>query len=103
MELALFFKRLPVVWLWLVLVFLASGLIINVIQLLLLPLWFINKDLFRWLNLNVVYLHWCRKYKLCSNNYILGRQNGQSFAVTLAVCVVTLNSYTGINSCLCHL
>jgi len=60
MELALFFKRLPVVWLWVVLVFLASGLIINVIQLLLLPLWFINKDLFRWLNLNVVYLHWCQ-------------------------------------------
>lgn len=60
MNLPLFFKRLPVVWLWLVLVFLASGLIINLFQFFLLPLWFINKDLFRWANLNVVYLHWCQ-------------------------------------------
>ena len=57
-------KKFPVVWLWLVVVFLASGLIINCVQLLLLPLWLINKDLFRWLNLNVVYLHWCRKYRI---------------------------------------
>ncbi|XP_068697900.1 uncharacterized protein [Montipora foliosa] len=60
MELTAFLKRLPVVWLWLVLVFLASGLIINIIQLLLLPLWFINKDLFRWINMNAVYFHWCQ-------------------------------------------
>lgn len=60
MDLPSFFKRLPLVWLWLVLVFLASGLIINFIQLLLLPLWFVNRDLFRWANLNVVYLHWCQ-------------------------------------------
>jgi len=53
-------KKFAVVWLWLVAVFLASGIIINFVQLLLLPLWFINKDLFRWLNLNVVYLHWCQ-------------------------------------------
>ena len=65
MSLLSFIKRLPIVWLWLVLVFLASGLIINLFQLLLLPLWFIKKDLFRWANLNVVYLHWCRKY--CHN------------------------------------
>ncbi|CAH3017601.1 unnamed protein product [Porites evermanni] len=60
MSLLSFIKRLPIVWLWLVLVFLASGLIINLFQLLLLPLWFIKKDLFRWANLNVVYLHWCQ-------------------------------------------
>lgn len=53
-------KKFAVVWLWLVVVFLASGIIINFVQLLLLPLWIINKDLFRWLNLNVVYLHWCQ-------------------------------------------
>lgn len=64
MSLLSFIKRLPIVWLWLVLVFLASGLIINLFQLLLLPLWFIKKDLFRWANLNVVYLHWCRKYMI---------------------------------------
>ena len=64
MSLLSFIKRLPIVWLWLVLVFLVSGLIINLFQLLLLPLWFIKKDLFRWANLNVVYLHWCRKYMI---------------------------------------
>ncbi|KAJ7363652.1 hypothetical protein OS493_009814 [Desmophyllum pertusum] len=53
-------KRFPLMWLWIAIVFLASGMIINCVQLLLLPLWIINKDLFRWLNLNVVYLHWCQ-------------------------------------------
>ncbi|XP_031554341.1 1-acyl-sn-glycerol-3-phosphate acyltransferase delta-like [Actinia tenebrosa] len=53
-------KMLPGAWLWFVLVFLVSGLIINIIQLSLLPLWFINKTLYRWLNLRIVYLHWCQ-------------------------------------------
>lgn len=53
-------KKFPLIWLWLVTVFLASGVIINCVQLLLLPLWLIKKDLFRWLNLNLVYLHWCQ-------------------------------------------
>ena len=57
-------KRFPLMWLWIAIVFLVSGMIINCVQLLLLPLWIINKDLFRWLNLNVVYLHWCRKYTI---------------------------------------
>lgn len=60
MGISSFIKRLPVVWLWLVLVFLASGVIINIIQLLLLPLWLVNKNFFRLINLNVVYLHWCQ-------------------------------------------
>ena len=54
-------KKFPLVWLWMIFVFLASGLVINVIQVLLLPLWIVKRDLYRWLNMSVVYLHWCRK------------------------------------------
>lgn len=45
-------------WLWLVTVFLLSGLIINCVQILLLPLWYVSHNTFRRINAVLCYLHW---------------------------------------------
>ncbi|XP_001621942.2 1-acyl-sn-glycerol-3-phosphate acyltransferase delta [Nematostella vectensis] len=51
-------KKLPFIPLWFVMVFLITGMIINIIQVAILPLWTFNKTLYRWINMHVVYLHW---------------------------------------------
>ncbi len=42
--------------------FLASGLILNVLQIFLLPLYWINRYLYRILNAKIVYFHWAREF-----------------------------------------
>lgn len=54
-------KRRKVVVLLFVFSFIMSGLIVNLLELLTLPLLLINKGWFRILNAKLVYLHWCGK------------------------------------------
>ena len=44
--------------------FLASGLILNVVQLALLPLYWISRYTYRILNAKIVYFHWAREFSL---------------------------------------
>ncbi|KAL5457641.1 hypothetical protein EMCRGX_G034924 [Ephydatia muelleri] len=52
-------KRSKVAFILLVFTFIVSGLIVNCMQLLTVPLYFTNKRLFRVVNAKLVYLHWC--------------------------------------------
>ena len=54
-------KGYRIIWLWLVTLFFSSGLIINSIQILILPLWYISHNTFRKVNAVLCYLHWSRK------------------------------------------
>ena len=58
----LWLKRRKAVVLIFVFSFIMSGLIVNLLQLLTVPLYFANKRLYRIVNSKLVYLHWCRKY-----------------------------------------
>lgn len=55
-------KRRKITALMLIVTFIVSGLLVNVVQLLTLPLYWINKKLFRQLNARIVYFHWCGKW-----------------------------------------
>lgn len=55
-------KRRKVVVLCLVFTFIVSGLIVNALELITLPLYFINKRWFRIINCKIVYLHWCGEW-----------------------------------------
>ncbi len=57
-------KKRKVTVLLFVFSFIVSGLIINLFQLLTLPLFFLNKKLFRLINARIVYFHWCSKFLL---------------------------------------
>ena len=61
-------KRRKVTVLMLIVTFIVSGLLVNLVQLFTLPLYWINKRLFRKLNAKIVYFHWCSK--LCSVQYL---------------------------------
>ncbi|XP_028413146.1 1-acyl-sn-glycerol-3-phosphate acyltransferase delta-like [Dendronephthya gigantea] len=52
------FQRSWLVWVWLVTVFFLSGLIVNFIQILTLPLWYISRNVFRRVNAVLCYSHW---------------------------------------------
>lgn len=54
-------KRRKVAVLILIVTFIVSGLLVNLVQLFTLPLYWINKRLFRILNARIVYFHWCSK------------------------------------------
>lgn len=54
-------KRRKVVVLLLGFTFIVSGLLVNLVQLFTIPLFWINKMLFRKLNARIVYFHWCSK------------------------------------------
>ena len=58
-------KRRKITVLMLIVTFIVSGLLVNLLQLFTLPLLFINKQLFRVLNAKIVYLHWCSKLQCC--------------------------------------
>lgn len=55
-------KRRKITVLMLVVTFIVSGLLVNLLQLFTLPLYWINKKIFRQLNAKIVYLHWCSKF-----------------------------------------
>ena len=50
-------KRSPVAHFWLLIVFLASGLVMNCLQIIILLTWPINRSLYRWLVSKVSYLY----------------------------------------------
>ncbi|XP_064405458.1 1-acyl-sn-glycerol-3-phosphate acyltransferase gamma-like [Halichondria panicea] len=52
-------KKRKVTVLLFVFSFIVSGLIINLLELMTLPLYFLNKKLFRQINSRIVYFHWC--------------------------------------------
>ena len=54
-------KKFKIVVLILVVVFLVSGLVVNVLQALTLPLKFVNRRLYRRINTIIVYWFWCCK------------------------------------------
>lgn len=54
-------KRRKVVVLLVVFSFIMSGLIVNFLELLTLPLLLVSKRWFRIVNAKLVYLHWCGK------------------------------------------
>ena len=54
-------KRRRVSVLCLAFTFIMSGLIVNALQLITLPLYFIKKQWFRKINARLVYFHWCSK------------------------------------------
>ena len=54
-------KRRKVTMLMLIVTFIVSGLLVNLLQLFTLPLYWINRRVFRVLNAKIVYLHWCSK------------------------------------------
>ena len=54
-------KRRKVTVMMLIVTFIVSGLLVNLLQLLTLPLYWINRRLFRIINAKIVYLHWCSK------------------------------------------
>lgn len=60
-------KRQKVTVLMLIVTFIISGLFVNVLQLLTLPLFWINKRLYRSLNAKIVYLHWCSESSTTNN------------------------------------
>ena len=41
--------------------FIVSGLIINLVQLVTIPIYWISKKWFRHINTRLVYFHWCSK------------------------------------------
>lgn len=45
-------------------IFIVSGLIVNFLMLLSCILWPINRHLYRKINVNLAYSHWCRKLLL---------------------------------------
>lgn len=55
----LWLKRRKIIFLVIILSFILSGLIVNCMQALTIPLYYINRRLFRVLNAKIVYLHWC--------------------------------------------
>lgn len=57
-------KRRKLAVLILIVTFVVSGLLVNLVQLFTLPLYWINKRLFRILNAKIVYFHWCSKFGL---------------------------------------
>ena len=65
MGVILWLKKRKVVLLIFVFSFIVSGLIINFLELLTVPLWWINKKLFRVVNAKLVYFHWCGE---CTSN-----------------------------------
>ena len=54
-------KRRKVVVLLFVFSFIMSGLIVNLLEVLTLPLLLISKSWFRIVNAKLVYMHWCGK------------------------------------------
>ena len=54
-------KRRKIVLLLFVLSFIISGLCVNILELLTIPLYFINRRWFRIVNTKLVYLYWCGK------------------------------------------
>lgn len=54
-------KRLRVLVLVLVILFIFSGLITNILQACTLPLKIVNKPLYRKINAVIVYWYWCRE------------------------------------------
>ena len=55
-------KRRKVVVLLFVFSFIMSGLIVNLLEVLTLPLLLISKSWFRIVNAKLVYMHWCGKW-----------------------------------------
>lgn len=52
-------KRNPVVHVFLAFIFVASGLIINLLQVMTMVLWWSgSRDLYRTINIKLAYLHW---------------------------------------------
>ena len=51
------FQKFWLVWAWLVTVFLLSGLILNCVQILILPLWYISRNVFRRINADCYVTH----------------------------------------------
>lgn len=64
-------KRSKVVFILLVFTFIVSGLIVNCLQLLTVPLYFANKRLFRIVNTKLVYLHWCSEWTRKKKSHFL--------------------------------
>ena len=54
-------KRRKITMLMLIVTFVVSGLLVNLLQLFTLPLYWINRRIFRLVNARIVYLHWCSK------------------------------------------
>lgn len=54
-------KRRKVTVIMLIVTFVVSGLLVNLAQLLTLPLYWLNRRLYRILNAKIVYFHWCSK------------------------------------------
>ena len=57
-------KRRKVTVMMLIVTFIVSGLLVNLLQLFTLPLYCINRRIFRQLNARIVYLHWCSTFPL---------------------------------------
>lgn len=57
----LWLKRRKIVLLIVVFSMVVSGLVINFLQLCTLPLYYVNKWLYRHINTRIVYFHWCSK------------------------------------------
>lgn len=54
-------KKRKVTVLLLIFTFIVSGFLVNLVQLFTLPLYWINKTLYRLLNARIVYFYWCSK------------------------------------------
>ena len=66
-------KRSKIIFILLVFTFIMSGLIVNCLQFLTLPLYFANKRLFRIINAKLVYLHWCGEWTHDNRNFCVPR------------------------------
>lgn len=76
-------KKRKIAVLLLIFTFIISGLIVNLVQLLTLPLYWINKKLFRQMNAIIVYFHWCSEsfFSLITRQWVMLSKNSLKVSV----------------------